>query len=91
MSFAAQKDAHAPIPVARIRRGDPPHRIERRRVALGTQQTVLQDRAGQFDQLASLALGMPSFRQSHLVPSGFLCKPVLFSCGLLTISGPTSA
>jgi glycine/D-amino acid oxidase-like deaminating enzyme len=48
-----------------------PHDAERRRVTFGTQGTVFQDRAGQFDQLASLALGTPTLhRQSHLVPSG---------------------
>lgn len=35
--LATQADAHAPIAIARVRRGDPPHRVERRRVTFGTQ------------------------------------------------------
>src|ERR1039457_781232 len=70
MTLPAQKDVHAAITVARIRGRDPSHRIERRRIALGTHRTVFQYRTGQFDQLAGLALGMPTLhRQSHLVPA----------------------
>src|SRR6185312_6597922 len=83
MTLPTQEDAYAAVAITRVGRGDPAHRNERRRIALGAYRAVLQDRAGQFDQLAGLALGMPSlYRQSHLAPSGLRARHFrrLISC-----------
>src|SRR5689334_10921776 len=71
MALSFQEDTNAPIAIPWVLQREPLHRCNRRRITFCANRAICQHGAGNADQLASLALGMPAHpREGNLLAPG---------------------